>query len=557
MWNLVAAETREGQVFERLLSKLSEQSKALGGRVFDVLGDDIFQDTSLRDLLIEAVRYGDQPDVRARLDEVVDAAVGEKLKEALKERALLSEMMNATDVARIRTRMEEAEARKLQPHFIRSFFLEAFRLVGGQIAKREPGRFEITRVPAEIRARGRVVGVGRPVVDRYQRVTFEKTLVAPAGQPQAELLAPGHPLLDATVDLVLERYRPLLKAGTVLVAEADESEEPRALVYVEHAIQNGRETGDGQRQVVSKRLQFVELTEDWEPRLAGYAPYLDYRPLEAGELALVEPLIQADWLDRGLEEAGLDYAIRVAVPEHLTEIREDTVERVEQTKEAVHRRLTEEITHWDKRANELKQQELAGKQPRMNSGRARQRADELQGRLERRMHELDQEGQLSPLPPVVVGGALVIPRGLLERLRGLRAEEPDAHARETERVERLAVDAVLAAEIALGRRPTEMARNNKGYDIQSRFDGSGELLFIEVKGRVSGASEFLITKSEILTSLNKPDHFVLALVEVGDDDETGVRYLREPFRGTEEVYFDMTSASYRWDELFGRGDDPS
>ena len=178
MWNLVAAETREGQVFERLLTKLAEQSKALGGRVFDVLGDDIFENSSLRDLLIEAIRYGEQPEVKAKLDQIVDAAVGEKLKDALKERALLTEMMSATDVEAIRERMEEAEARKLQPHFIRAFFLEAFRLLGGQIAKREPGRYEITRVPAEIRSRGRTLGVNRPVVDRYTRVTFEKELVS-------------------------------------------------------------------------------------------------------------------------------------------------------------------------------------------------------------------------------------------------------------------------------------------------------------------------------------------------------------------------------------------
>src|SRR5581483_3204875 len=97
MWNLVAAETREGQVFQRLLTKLSEQSQALDGRVFDVLGNEIFEQP-LRDLLIEAVRYGDQPEVRARLDRIVDAAVGEKLAAALWERALLTEMMSATDV---------------------------------------------------------------------------------------------------------------------------------------------------------------------------------------------------------------------------------------------------------------------------------------------------------------------------------------------------------------------------------------------------------------------------------------------------------------------------
>ena len=108
----------------------------------------------------------------------MDAAVGEKLREALKERALLSEMMSATDVEEIRQRMEEAEARKLQPHYIRSFFLEAFRLLGGQIAKREPGRYEITNVPAEIRNRGKTLGAGIPVVPRYTRVTFEKALVA-------------------------------------------------------------------------------------------------------------------------------------------------------------------------------------------------------------------------------------------------------------------------------------------------------------------------------------------------------------------------------------------
>jgi superfamily II DNA/RNA helicase len=149
MWNLVAGETREGEVFERLLRKLSEMSDALGGRVFDVLGDEIFEDP-LRDLLIKAVRYGDQPHVRAKLDEIVDAAVGEKLRRALKERALLSEMMSATDVQEIRAQMEEAEARKLQPFYIRSFFLEAFRLLGGQISQTRARPLRDHQRPAEI-----------------------------------------------------------------------------------------------------------------------------------------------------------------------------------------------------------------------------------------------------------------------------------------------------------------------------------------------------------------------------------------------------------------------
>src|SRR3954454_22318995 len=127
MWNLVASDTREGQVFERLLEKLERQSQVLGGQVFDVLSE-LFVDQPLRDLLLEAIRYGDLPETRAHLDTVVDAAVGERLRERLRERALVADVLTPGNVDEVRLRMEEAGARRLQPHFIRAFFLEAFKL---------------------------------------------------------------------------------------------------------------------------------------------------------------------------------------------------------------------------------------------------------------------------------------------------------------------------------------------------------------------------------------------------------------------------------------------
>jgi superfamily II DNA or RNA helicase len=550
MWNLVATDTREGKVFERLFEKLKEQRKALGGQVFDVLGE-VFADQPLRDLLIEAVRYGDRPDVRARLDQVVDAAVGENLRAALRERALLTDVLTPADVEGIREKLEEAEARRLQPHFIRSFLLEAFRLLGGQIARREPGRYEIAHVPVEIRQREHAVRATRPIVRRYERVTFEKELVAPVGQPSAELLAPGHPLLDATVDLVLERYRPLLRRGAVLVADADEGEEPRALVYLEDSIQSAVTDEHGSRRIVSRRMQFIELTDAGGKQRAGYAPYLDYRELRDDEPSLTNDLAGQAWLQE-VESNALDYAIQEAVPEHLEEVRRRTVERVIKTMAAVKYRLTREIAYWDNRANELKQQELAGKKPKLNSGKARQRADELQTRLDRRLKELDQEKQLSPLPPVVIGGGLVVPRGLIDRRRGERREEPEVHTHQTERVERLAVEAVLAAERTLGRQPREMPRNNPGFDILSRDPGTGEIWFIEAKGRIRGAPTVTVTKNEILTGLNKPDRFLLALVAV-DGNDTDLRYVTRPFKGTEDVYFDTASVNFEWDKLWQRG----
>ncbi|MGI8439718.1 MAG: helicase-related protein [Thermoleophilaceae bacterium] len=553
MWSLVAGGTREGQVFERLFEKLKEQRKALGGQVFDVLGQ-AFSERSLRDVLIDAVRYGDRPEVKARLDEVVDAAVGQRLLEALSDRALVADVMSAADVDAIRERMEQAEARRLQPHFVQSFFLEALRLLGGNVSQREPGRFEVTHVPAELRTWDRGRGTGS-LLRRYERVTFERTLTTPPGLPPAQLLSPGHPLLDATVDLVLERHRALLRQGATLVAAADGGDQPRALLYIEDAIQSAALDRDGKPRVVSKRLQFIELERGGEATVAGYAPYLDYRPLEAGEAELLRPLLEEEWLREGVEAAGLDYAIRAAVPEHLAEVRGQTVQRATKTTTAVRERLTREIVYWDRRANELKAQELAGRKPRLNSGRARQRADDLQARLDRRLAELERERQLSPLPPVLVGGALVVPAGLLARLRG-EDEAEGPQARETERVERIAVDAVLAVERRLGRRPMEMAHNNPGYDVLSKDPVTGEILFIEVKGRVRGAKEVTVTKTEILTSLNKPEQFVLALVAVDEDDEGEVRYLREPFAGPQETFFEVTSVDYRWEHLWSRARAP-
>src|SRR5438045_8818136 len=61
LWNLVASETREGEVFQRLFEKLEEERIALGGQVFDVLGRVRFENQPLRELVLQAIRYGAQP----------------------------------------------------------------------------------------------------------------------------------------------------------------------------------------------------------------------------------------------------------------------------------------------------------------------------------------------------------------------------------------------------------------------------------------------------------------------------------------------------------------
>jgi superfamily II DNA or RNA helicase len=556
MWNLVAEETREGQVYLRLLDKLEEQRKALGGEVFDVLGQ-AFRGQPLRDLLLEAIRYGDQPAVRARLDEVIDATVGAGLAELIEAQALSADVLGMADVEAIRAQMEEAAARRLQPHYVAYFFLAAFARLGGRAVERETGRYELTHVPAELRVRSRPSDTLTPVLARYQRVCFDKELTRIPGRPLAELVCPGHALLEGVIDLLLQRHGSVLRQGTVLIDENDADEVPSTLLYLDQAICDGRLDAAGKHVVVSRRFEFVKVGPDGHHAQAGgAAPYLDLRPATEDEAVLLKPLRDAGWCSPEVEARGVEVAIAEEVPAHLAEVRARTVYRVAKVRAAVHARLSKEIEHWDRRAVELTAQTANGRQPKMNPDRAAARADELSLRRRRRMAELDAEAALTALPPVVVGAALVVPAGLLARIRGERAVEPATFARQTAIVERRAVDAVLSAEARLGRVASEMAHNHPGYDISS-VGTDGHLIFIEVKGRVAGAETVTVTRNEVLTGLNAPERYVLALVEVGLNGTDTVRYLRQPFRGTDDTYFEMTSVNFTWRTMWDRAGEPS
>ena len=558
LWNLVADETREGDVYRKLLDKLEQARQSLGGQVFDVLGKLHFEGRPLRDLLVEAIRYGEQPEVRARLTTAVDHALDRvHLQDLLEERALAQDAMDASRVQRIREDMERAEARRLQPHYIESFFREAFQRLGGSVKQREPRRYEVTHVPAPVRNRDRLIGIGEPVLPRYERIAFEKSLVAPQGQPLAAFVCPGHPLLDAVIDLTLERHRDLLKRGAVLVDERDMGTQPRVLFYLEHAIQDASVTRSGDRRVISKRMLYVELDEGGVTRHVHYAPYLDYRPLTDSDPDIESILDRPEcaWLGRDMESKAQGYAVANVVPEHLKEVRDAKLSLIAKTEAAVKDRLTKEITYWDHRAEQLKLQEQAGKTgARLNSGEARKRADNLQARLQKRLEELKLEAQISPLPPVVLGGVLVVPQGLVNQLKGVESDLV-ASPVDTQASATRAREIIMEVERGLGFDPTDREFEKLGYDIESRIPGTGRLRFIEVKGRVSGASTITVTRNEILYSLNKPEDYILGIVEFLDGDDHRVHYVREPFQ--REPDFGVTSVNYDFAELLARAQQPS
>jgi superfamily II DNA or RNA helicase len=556
LWNLVAGETREGEVYARLLDKLERAREALGGRdsVYDVLGE-LFQGKPLRELLMEAIRYGDDPRHRQRLFTAVDGVVDkEKIEALIRQRKLTSDGLDPRSILEIRERMERAQARRLQPHYIRAFFDKAFQRLGGQIRRRETGRYEITRVPARVRERDRVAGNVMPVAERYERVCFDKEYIP--GKPQAALITPGHGLLDATIAVTLEESGDVLKQGAILVDQADEHGlAPRVLVTLEHAIRDGRPGRNGQPSVVSRRMQFVMLDENGNPQDAGPAPYLDYRPLKPEEVETAHKLLDADWLKGDMEKQALRFAIAHLAQEHLKETRERRLAEIDRVEAEVKTRLNNEIHHWDGRAAELELKEQAGKTPRLNPANARATAQALAGRLERRLRQLNEERDIQALPPLVKGGALVVPVGLL-RPKGAAPEHFAEDALARQEIERLAMNAVMAAERALGREPRDVSADKVGYDIESRDPRSGHLHFLEVKGRIESGDTITVTTNEMLVALNAEDRFVLAIVPVSAAGYAQAPvYVRRPFSSAPEK--DSTAVVFSLDKLLQRGTAPA
>ncbi len=260
------------------------------------------------------------------------------------------------------------------------------------------------------------------------------------------------------------------------------------------------------------------MKEDGSAADAGPAPYLDYRPTKPEEKETVVPFAAAPWLAGQVEQRAMGYAIANVVPQHLAEVKQRRLSEIDKVEREVRARLNREINYWDARAARLREEERAGKEQRINAQNAEATAQRLADRLQKRQEELARERQISALPPVLKGAALVIPKGLLAPPTSTASpvdppgfsDDPTARAE----IEKLAMAAVMAAETTLGNLPKDVSAEKRGYDIESRDPRSGVLRFIEVKGRSADGREVILTKNELLASLNAPDTYYLVLVRV-------------------------------------------
>jgi len=473
------------------------------------------------------------------MEQVIDRQVGEVLPELLKERALASEVLSKADLADLRQAMDEARARRLQPHYIELAFREAFSRLGGRLARREKGRFEATNVPASVRA-----ATSLPIASRYERVAFDVPFVQPDGLLHADLLAPGHPLHDAVMAETARHLRPALEAGTVLVSAAVTT--PQLLVGVEEEVVDGTEAS------ISRRFSYAFIDQHGTVTDAGPAPYLDAVAAPTGRTT--DAARSLPWLAAG-EEQAVSWLIENRLPAFLAEVQPRRRAELDKVRRQVTDRLTSERDRLYMEAAVASEQERAGRKAKESADSLTRKAQDLDARLTLRLRRISQEEQLATRPPRILASAVVLP--LADVLAEIPQDEPLRHAVETQAVERRGVDAVLEHERRLGRRPVEQAHNNPGFDILSALPDGGTIR-LEVKARIDGSDDFFISHNEVLTGKNAAPRYRLALVRVdqrgGVHDE--VRYLDDPFATTTFGDFDATGLRGDWAKMWSKGTAP-
>ena len=558
LWNIVAADTREGKVYGRLLEKLETAREALGGRVYDVLGE-LFEGIALKKLLFDAIQYGEQDKVREQLFNKVDNAVDqEHLLDLLNRRALTDDTMPRVKVRDLCMEIQNAEARRLQPHHIQSFFVEAFQHLGGKLKLHEEGRWEIMHIPMRIRNRHTSKGI--PIQKKYERICFEKNKINK--QPVATFICPGHPLLESVISIIIEDYGQIMKQGAILVDETDDGNKLSAIFLIEHSVQDGRLTANGNPHIISQKLQFAAIDKTGAMTNAGIAPHLDLRPANVDEIDLVKGLLNVDWLTSELEKSVIDFATVRLAQQHVTEVKVRRLPEIDKVEQEVNTRLKKEINYWDSRAFELQEEEKAGKKTRMNWQNAQSRAEHLAERLNLRQTQFEAERFITPHPPRVCGGMVVIPLGLLKEQKGIQAPSSMTQPKFStnfdvrREIEIAAMNTVMETEKALGNEPTDVSSEKVGYDIASFCPKSQHMRFIEVKGRTNDAATVMLTRQEVITSLHEPDKYILAIVLVENGFVRPPRYIRGPL-DSREPRFDQSAIQYNINKLMKRAEEPA
>ena len=508
IFNLIARHTMEGEVKQALIDKQKEMAKDLGAdKVFDVVGTALWS-RELREAL-ERIALGEEAGKDEALRIIERAGQAAKAAIAAERQAVASAPL---DVAAFRRHEATFRAHRLNPEIAEKFFRQAVPFLGGalrefqvevpQTFRKSPGdsgRSCVNAPPSRSPYRP-TSGRGRQrklIVSFWPEVCSDDDTVDNA----VLYIAPGHWLLNALVDQVIERCAPDLNQGAVFFDTQPESEAPALVWFVRSQVR------DGLDRHVTDLLAALCHRADQEQVSRLPSEVLDGfdqghgADVEAG-IHLVRPMLAGQ--DEVLEQC----VSQVFLPE-LERWREQHGETLQRDQRFLEQGLATLTEHLSEAAMDAF---IAGDQE--TGDHLTDQSAAAQKRLQAVQQEMTRARHLLMVAPDVLGVALVLPAPVEVAVAGKAPGSPPM--RRDPAVELAAMQAVMAYETSQGRHPRDVHADHS-WDIESDDAHDTVQRYIEVKGRgPDDANEVVLTDPEWEAARRLGDQHWLYIVRLAD-----------------------------------------
>jgi len=485
IYNLVAQDTREGQILIRLFEKLEKMRKQMGSdRVFDVIGDVWGSGRNLRDLIIEAISSQRSMDeILSEFDRVTDEEAVNKVRQATME-ALSTHHI---DLTRILVEQRNAKENRLVPEYIEAFFKQAAKIHGVPIEERADGFYRIPSVPYEVR--NRTISFKNrfgEVNKEYNKISFDKSQ---AFKHQGEFVAMGHPLLECLIESNLQLFSNTARNGAVFI---DLDGKMDGLIYILDA-----EIKDGNDIIAGRRLFCVYQSVNGELQMFNPAIFWDLKPTPARTKATEIPNLNPDQV------------ITFIIKEELTRYKEELLSKrlhdAEIKRKYGMRSLDELVAKSEEKLAYWAIKKMQGdKLAAANEEKEIRRRNDLERKRKNLEKQIMAETHLMPSDPRILGVARIITTFPVKM-----------EIQSSKEIELIGMQVAVEYEINQGRNPEDVSLKNLGYDIHSISEN--EHRYIEVKARAMEGA-ILLTQNEWFMAHRLQDEYWLYVVSNAKTD---------------------------------------
>ena len=493
IYNLVAVDTREGRILEKLFEKLSRIREHLGSeRVFDVIGD-VLVGRSLKDLIVDAIAN------RRTMEEILkdferipdEEAIGKVIEASLEALAT-----RHIDLTRVLGEQRKAKENRLVPEYIEEFFKRSSSVLNIKLDKRQDEFWHIASVPFEIRNQPYEFKAKFGEIQReYSKISFDKET---AFKGQAEFVAMGHPLLEAVVSMILTRNDQIAAEGAAFI---DPEGRKNGIIWFFEA-----EIKDGKNEIAGKRLFAVyqELGNgDLPISFVNPGILWDLKPVRKQET------IQATELQT--EVPDTDIVMSFVISQGLEKYKEELLERRQKDagikrKYGIHS-LESMILTSDAKISDYETRRMKGETiPEATIQNEVRKKEDLERKKQRLLKNVDAEVHLYPTEPKIIGAVRVLPGEVWGEMIA------------DEETEKIGMKVAMEYEKKQDREPEDVHLENLGYDIRST-DEIGNYRYIEVKARSKEGSITLTPNEWLMAQRLRNEYWLYAVMKASTTPE--------------------------------------